>query len=91
MPEDSLMTERDHIRSFILENYLLTGELETLGDEVSLSGAGIIDSSGMLEMVLFLEEKWGIKVADEEMLPENFDSVAGIAAYLERKRSADSD
>ena len=82
------MSHREQIRSFILENFLLTAEPNALADDTSLSDAGIIDSAGMLEIVMYLEQEWGIEVADEEMLRENFDSVAGIAAFLSRKRAA---
>lgn len=79
------MSVRDQIRSFILENFLFSTEPQGIDDETSLSDSGIIDSSGMLEIVMYLEEHWGIQVADEEMLRENFDTVAGIAALLARK------
>ena len=82
------MSQLEQIRSFILENFLLTAEPNALADDTSLSDAGIIDSAGMLEIVMYLEQEWGIEVADEEMLRENFDSVAGIAAFLSRKRAA---
>lgn len=82
------MSHREQIRSFILENFLLTAEPNALADDTSLSDAGIIDSAGMLEIVMYLEQEWGIEVADEEMLRENFDSVAGITAFLSRKRAA---
>jgi acyl carrier protein len=81
------MSERERIRAFILENFLYGAEPLALADDTSLSDAGIIDSAGMLEIVMYLEEEWGIRVADEEMLRENFDSVAGIAAFLARKRA----
>jgi acyl carrier protein len=48
--------------------------------------AGIIDSTGVLELIMFLEEQFGIKVADEEMTPENLDSVDRIVAFVGRKR-----
>jgi acyl carrier protein len=82
------MSERDQIRSFILENFLLSTEAPEIGDATSLSESGLIDSSGMLEIVMYLEETWDIRVADEEMLRENFDTVDGIVAFLDRKRAA---
>ena len=56
-----------------------------VADDVSLMGEGIMDSTGVLELILFVEETFAISVADDEILPENFDSVARIAAYVERK------
>lgn len=82
------MSERERIRAFILENFLYGAETQALGDETSLSDSGIIDSAGMLEIVMYLEESWGLRVADEEMLRENFDSVAAIDAFLSRKLAA---
>jgi acyl carrier protein len=56
-----------------------------VADDVSLMGEGIMDSTGVLELILFVEETFALSVADDEILPENFDSVARIAAYVERK------
>lgn len=76
------------VRAFILENYLFTTEASALGDEESLSERGIIDSTGIMELIFFIEETFGVVVADEEMLPENLDSVDRIAAFVQRKRAA---
>jgi acyl carrier protein len=75
----------NRIRAFIKQNFFVSGDL---ADDVSLLDRGIIDSTGVLELVAFLETEFGVRVLDEEMLPENLDSVARIAAYLERKKSA---
>jgi acyl carrier protein len=76
--------DKADIRTFILKNFYVADEA-TLKDETSLLDRGIVDSTGVLEVVTFLEEKYGVRVADEEMLPDNFDSIARIAAYLGRK------
>src|SRR5690625_3782114 len=76
------------VRAFILENYLFTSETSALGDEESLTDRGIIDSTGIMELIFFIEETFGVVVADEEMLPENLDSVHRIAAFIQRKRAA---
>jgi len=73
------------VRSFIHQNFFVSGEL---GDEDSLLDGGVVDSTGVLELVDFLESKLGVKVLDEEILPENLDSVARIASFVERKRGA---
>jgi acyl carrier protein len=76
------------VRKFINENFLFREGLEAIADDASFLDAGIIDSTGVLELVSYLEDTWGITVADDEMLPENFDSIRGIVAYLQRKRDA---
>ena len=73
------------IRQFIVENFLF-GEDGNLKEETSFLESGIIDSTGILELVSFLEEKFGISVADEELVPENLDSIGNVAAYLARKK-----
>ena len=72
------------IRQFVVENFLF-GEDGQLMDETSFLESGIIDSTGILELVSFLEEKFGIAVADEELVPDNLDSVSNVVAYLTRK------
>ena len=81
------MTLRAELRRFILANYLLSGDESLLGDGESLTGRGILDSTGALELVMHLEERYGIKVQDEELHPDNLDSVEKIAAFVERKRA----
>lgn len=76
------------VRLYILENFLFTTDQSALGNADSLLGKGIIDSTGALELVNFLEEQFGIKIQDEDMVPENLDSVNNILALLQRKQSA---
>jgi len=78
------MTLRDQIRKFILENFILENP-EDLVDDESMLEKGIIDSTGVLELVGFIESTYQIKVEDEELIPENLDSVKNIVGYLERK------
>ena len=77
---------RDRIQMFILENYLFTSDGSALGSDDSLLGRGIVDSTGMLEIIMFIEEQLGVTGKDEEMVPENLDSVSRIAAFVESKR-----
>lgn len=77
---------QQQIRQFILTSYLFTKDDSQLKDDESLLDRGIIDSTGVLELVWFLDETFGVKVADEELLPENLDSVNRIVAFIERKR-----
>jgi acyl carrier protein len=80
------MLDLQCIKSFVLKNFLFTDDANALSDSTSLIGEGIIDSTGILELVSYLEESFGIKVADEEMTPANFDSIQNIAAFVGRKR-----
>jgi acyl carrier protein len=79
---------RDKVRGYILENLLFTDDASQLPDDVSLLERGIIDSTGVLEIVMFLEETFGIKVKDSDMLPENFDKVDSIARFVVRVKGA---
>jgi acyl carrier protein len=81
------MTLRAELKEFIVRNYLLSRNTSLLGDSESLSERGILDSTGALELVMHLEEHYGIKVEDEELHPDNLDSIAKIAAFVERKRA----
>jgi acyl carrier protein len=75
---------KSKIREFIIENFLF-GNADGLKDDTSFLDEGIIDSTGVLELVTFLEENFDIQVDDEELIPENLDSINNVSAYLERK------
>lgn len=75
------------IRSFILENFLFGQSGDGFADTDSFLDKGIIDSTGMLELVAFLEKTYSIKVQDEEFVPENLDSIHNLVSFLERKRA----
>lgn len=72
------------IREFIVGNFLL-GDGTSLVDDESFLETNVVDSTGMLELVVFLEGTYGIKIEQEEMVPENLDSVNRVAEFLERK------
>jgi len=76
---------RDRIRRFLHECFILDGALEALDNDASFLESGIVDSTGVLELVLFAEEVFAIDVEDHEVTPANFDSVNRFAAYLCRK------
>ena len=80
------MSAAEQVRQYILENFLFSTDTSVLGLDESFLERGPIDSTGMLEVILFLEESFGVKVGDNEMVPENLDSVNRIAAFLERKK-----
>ncbi len=73
------------VRTFIEENFLFRAELSDLADSDSLLENGVMDSTGILELVAFLETEFLIQMSDAEIVPDNLDSIAAIAAYLERK------
>jgi acyl carrier protein len=82
------MSQAHEIKQFILRNFLFTDDPSTLDDDDSLMQKGVVDSTGILEMIMHLEDTYGITVADDEMVPDNLDSVSSIVQFLERKRSA---
>jgi acyl carrier protein len=77
----------DRLRSFIKQNFYAAHKLE-IADSDSLLDRGIIDSTGVLELVGYLEKEFGIKIADEEMVPENLDSIANMLAFIQSKLGA---
>lgn len=79
------MSTETLIRSYILENYLFTDDQSALNSDDSFHDTGILDSTGILEMIYFLEENFDIKIKDEEMIPENLDSVKSIVSFLGAK------
>lgn len=77
----------DDINKFIIENFLF-GDENNLKNEDSLLENGIIDSVGVLEVISFLEEKYEIKIEDDDMIPDNLDSINNINEFLSKKLSA---
>lgn len=76
----------DQVRQFIIDSFLF-GDDSTLSDDTSLMAQGIIDSTGILELINFLEQTYQIKIHDNELIPENLDTLNNISRFLERKRS----
>lgn len=74
------------LRTFIVDNYLY-GDGDSLKEDTSFEEKGIIDSTGILDLILFLEETYGIKVEDNEVVKGNFDTLEKIAQYLKKKLS----
>lgn len=77
------------IRAFIVENFLY-GEDGNLREDTSFLENGIVDSTGILELMAFLEQNFGIRVEDDEVIPENLDSLENVANYLTRKLDRES-
>lgn len=76
------------IRSFVIENFMFGSGGETLQNDDSFVDRGIIDSTGVLELVSFIEETFAISVDDEELVPANLDSIDRVACYVSGKLAA---
>ncbi|MCU0508284.1 MAG: acyl carrier protein [Anaerolineae bacterium] len=74
------------IRAYIAENILFSGNGYPYRDDASFLDGGIIDSANVMELVMFVEEKFGLSVEDTDIVPDNFDSVRLLAAYVRRKQ-----
>ena len=72
------------VREFIAENFLFRADAQVSNNQ-SLLESGVIDSTGVLELIAFLESTYDISIADEEIVPENLDSIDNMAQYLARK------
>ena len=79
---------RRTLRLYIEDNFLMGARAEPLADGDSFLERHVLDSTGFLELITFLEETYSIKVEDDEMVPENLDSLDSIAQFLDRKRAA---
>jgi acyl carrier protein len=72
------------IKNFIVENYLF-GDGQNLQNNTSFLESGIIDSTGILELITFLEENYNIRIEDDELIPENLDSINNVSRFLQNK------
>jgi acyl carrier protein len=81
------MNHAKEIRDFIVANFLF-GEAGSLQDDTSFLGSGIVDSTGMLELISFLESTYDVTVEPAEMIPENLDSINRVVQFLGRKLGA---
>ena len=79
------MSVEEKIREFVLENYLFTDDGAALDNNDSFMDKGIVDSTGILEIITFIEDEYGITVDDDEMVPENLDSVSNIVIFVGKK------
>ena len=80
------MELKRQIREFVTTNFYVA-DPKALEDSTSLLDQGIIDSTGVLEVIMFIESTFGVTVEDSEMLPENLDSIERIAAFVARKKA----
>jgi acyl carrier protein len=81
------VTTEQRIRQFVVENFYVSDPSE-LADDTSLITSGFVDSTGMLEVISFLESEFGIRIRDQEMVPENLETISRIAAFIGRKKMA---
>ncbi len=79
------------VRQYILDNFLFGRTEVEVSSDASFLDLGIIDSTGVLELITFLEDKYQIKIEDEELVPANLDSLKGITRFVEAKRAASAD
>lgn len=73
------------LRHYIAKNLLFSNDGYQYADDTSFLEEGIVDSMGIMELVMFVEETFGVNVEDNELIPDNFDSVTQLAAYVRRK------
>ena len=78
-------TIKIEVKQYVVDNFLMGAAAAELRDDESFMESHVLDSVGVLELISFVEKKYGIKVEDHEMLPENLDSLEGIGRYLARK------
>ena len=81
------MSKEDKIRGYILENFLFTDDQSALSNSDSFLEKGLVDSTGILEIITFIEDDFDLSIEDEEMIPENLDSVDNIIAFITKKQS----
>lgn len=76
------MSIRERIRTFIVDTFFV----DEFADDDSFLRKGLIDSTGMMELVAFLEQDFGLKLEDRELVPENLDSLSRVVAFVEKKQ-----
>ena len=79
------MDTKERVRRFITTNFYVA-DANLLVDQASLLDEGVVDSTGVLEVIGFLESEFEITIEDSEVTPENFDTIARIAAFVDRKK-----
>ena len=83
-----MSTVEQKVRSFILENFMFSNDESALDSAESLLDKGVIDSTGVMELGAFLEDEYHFRISDEELVPENLDSVRNIVAFVDSKQAA---
>ncbi|HHI02073.1 MAG: acyl carrier protein [Candidatus Zixiibacteriota bacterium] len=78
-------TIRSALRAFIMESFLFGNTEQAFDDSDSFMENGIVDSTGILELISFIEEQYNIQIDDEELIPENLDSINNLVSFIARK------
>lgn len=79
------MQQRQQIKQYILKNFLFSDDENAIGDQDSLVRGAILDSTGIYELIMFIEEEFKLTIAPEEMTPDNFDTLEVMDAFITRK------
>jgi acyl carrier protein len=85
--EEVALETRDRMRQFVVDNFYVADPSD-LADDTSLINSGLVDSTGMLEVIAFLESELGVRVMDQEMIPANLETIGRIVDFVARKRAA---
>lgn len=80
-----MVSTEEAIRAFIAESILFNVNGYPYPDDTSFLETGVVDSMGIMELVMFVEEEFQISIKDEEVIPDHFDSVSKISAYVHKK------
>jgi acyl carrier protein len=86
-PSHRMQDVQRRVKQFVVENFYVSDPSE-VGEDTSLIDTGLVDSTGMLEVIAFLESEFGIRIRDQEMVPDNLETIGRIAAFVGRKRAA---
>jgi len=81
------MNYAETVKAFVVETFLF-GEDDKLKEDTSFIESGMIDSTGILELAAFLEETFGFRLRDDELIPENLDSISNVVSFLRKKMEA---
>jgi acyl carrier protein len=80
----------EELRNFLMENFAIVSDAPPIGNTESLIETGIVDSTGLLELVSFIETRYGLEIPDQDLLPENFETIANISTYVASRMQTDS-
>ncbi|MES2091149.1 MAG: acyl carrier protein [Pseudomonadota bacterium] len=83
-----MSTIKDQVRQYIVDNFIMGTEGAAFTDADSFLELHLVDSTGFLELIFFIEDTFGVKVSDEDMVPENLDSLNAIETFVTRKKAA---
>jgi acyl carrier protein len=81
---------KHEVRTYLLDNFLMGGTAQDVQDDTSFMDNHILDSTGFIELISYLEEQFGIRIEDEEMVPENLDNLNSIERFVSGKRASSS-